>query len=60
MILMLVDRVLSLLDTPGIFAVIIGAVDGMGAFDRTDFTKTVQKIITKELEHGLFQSNIYP
>jgi hypothetical protein len=45
MIVMLMDRVLHLLDAPGMSAVVLGAVDWMGAFDRQDPTITVQKLI---------------
>jgi hypothetical protein len=45
MIVLLMDRVLQLLDAPGMSAVVLAAVDWMGAFDRQDPTITVNKLI---------------
>ena len=45
MIVNLVDRILSLLDKPGMTAVIRSSADWSSAFDRTDPTKSVQKMI---------------
>jgi hypothetical protein len=53
MMVMLVDRVLSLLDQPGMTAVVMGAVDWMGAFDRQDPTKTAIKLINMGLRPSL-------
>ena len=53
MIVMIVDRVLRLLDTPGMSAVIMGAVDWMGPFDQTDPTKTVQKLVAMGVRSSL-------
>ena len=53
MLVMLMDRVLSLLDNPGMSAVIMGAVDWMGAYDRTDPTKTVTKMISMGIRTSL-------
>ena len=39
----MVDRILGLLDKPGMTAVIRAAADWASAFDRTDPTKSVQK-----------------
>ena len=41
----MVDRILSLLDKPGMTAVIRSAADWASAFDRTDPTKSIQKFI---------------
>ena len=41
----MVDRILSLLDKPGMTAVIRSAADWAAAFDRTDPTKSIQKFI---------------
>ena len=38
MIVAMVDRVLQLLDKPGMFTVVATAMDWMGAFDRLDPT----------------------
>ena len=53
MMVMLVDRVLALLDQPGKTAVVMGAVDWMGAFDRQDPTKTAIKLLNMGLRPSL-------
>ena len=45
LIIKLMDRVLSLLDKPGMRAVVQASVDWASAFSRTDPTKTVTKMI---------------
>ena len=45
LIVLMVDRVLKLLDTPGMSAVVMGAIDWKGAFDRLDPTVAVTKLI---------------
>jgi hypothetical protein len=45
MIVLMMDRVLQLLDAPGMSAVVLAAVDWMGAFDRQDPTITINKLI---------------
>ena len=45
MIVMMMDRVLKLLDKPGMSAVVMGSVDWTGAFDREDPTITIIKMI---------------
>ena len=50
---MLVDRVLALLDRPGMSAVVIEAVDWMGAFERQDPTKTATKLIKMGLRPSI-------
>ena len=45
LVVKLMDRVLSLLDKPGMRAVIAASVDWASAFSRTDPTKTVAKFI---------------
>jgi len=45
LMVMMVDRVLGLLDTPGSSAVIMSAIDWAGAFDRLDPTIAVIKLI---------------
>ena len=49
MMVMLVDRVLALLDHPGMSVVVMGAVDWIGEFDRQDPTMTVTKLINMGL-----------
>ena len=53
LIVRLMDRVLSLLDKPGMRAVICAAVDWASAFSRTDPTKTVTKLINMGLRPSL-------
>ena len=45
LIVLMMDRVLKLLDAPGMSAVVMGAVDWKGAFDRLDPTVCVNKLI---------------
>ena len=45
LVVKLLDRVLSLLDKPGMRAVVAASVDWASAFSRTDPTKTVTKFI---------------
>ena len=53
LIVKLVDRVLSLLDKPGMRAVVSASVDWASAFSRTDPTKTVTKLINMGLRPSL-------
>ena len=53
LVVKLVDRVLSLLDKPGMRAVVSAAVDWASAFSRTDPTKTVTKLINMGLRPSL-------
>ena len=53
LIVALMDRVLSLLDKPGMRAVIAAAVDWAAAFSRTDPTKTITKFINMGLRSSL-------
>ena len=53
LMVLMVDRVQSLLDRPGMSAVVLAAVDWMGAFDRQDPTKTAIKIINMGLRPSL-------
>ena len=46
MIVAMVDRVLQLLDKPGMSAVVATAVDWMGSFDRLDPTITIVKLVS--------------
>jgi hypothetical protein len=45
MIVMMMDRVLKLLDKPGMSVVVMGSLDWSGAFDRQDATITIIKMI---------------
>ena len=45
MIVMMMDRVLKMLDKPGISAVIMGSLDWSSAFERQDATITIIKMI---------------
>ena len=45
LMVMMMDRILKLLDTPGASAIIMSAIDWKGAFDRLDPTITVTKLI---------------
>ena len=54
MIVAMMDRVLSLLDKPGMRAVIAAAVDWASAFSRTDPTKTITKFISMGLRSSLY------
>ena len=49
----MVDRVLQLLDKPGMSTVVATAIDWMGAFDRLDPTITVSKLITMGVRPSL-------
>ena len=49
----MVDRILGLLDKPGMTAVIRAAADWASAFDRTDPTKSVQKFIKMGVRSSL-------
>ena len=53
MLMALVDRVLGLLDKPGMRAVIAASVDWASAFSRTDPTKTISKFISMGLRSSL-------
>ena len=53
MVVKRVDRVLSLLDKPGMPAIVSAAVDWALAFLRTDYTKTVTKLINMGLRPSL-------
>ena len=53
LVVKLVDRVLSLLEKPGMRAVVSAAVDWASAFSRTDPTKTVTKLINMGLRPSL-------
>jgi hypothetical protein len=53
LIVQLLDRVLSLLDKPGMRAVLQASVDWASAFSRTDPTKTVTKIINMGIRPSL-------
>ena len=53
LVVMLVDRVLQLLDTPGASAVVLGAIDWAGAFDRLDPTINVTKLINMGVRSSL-------
>ena len=53
MLVALVDRVLGLLDKPGMRAVIAASVDWASAFSRTDPTKTISKFISMGLRSSL-------
>ena len=50
LVVKLVDRVLSLLEKPGMRAVVSAALDWPSAFSRTDATKTVTKLINMGLK----------
>ena len=53
LIVALMDRVLSLLDKPGMRAVVAAAVDWASAFSRTDPTKTITKFVNMGLRSSL-------
>ena len=53
LIVKLMDRVLSLLDKPGMRAVIQASVDWASAFSRTDPTKTVTTIINMGVRYSI-------
>ena len=53
MIVWMMDRVLKLLDQPGMSAVVAASVDWSDAFSRTDPTKTVQKLIRMGLRPSI-------
>ena len=53
MLVWMIDRVLSLLDKPGMRAVIKASVDWASAFSRTDPTKTISKYIAMGLRPSL-------
>ena len=53
LVVMLVDKVLGMLATPGAAAVILGAVDWMGAFDRVDPTISISKLINMGVRSSL-------
>ena len=53
LIVLMMDRVLKLLDTPGKTAVIMAAVDWKGAFDRLDPTVAVTKLINLGVRHSI-------
>jgi len=45
LMVLMVDRILQLLDAPGASAVVMAAINWMGAFDRLDPTITIHKLI---------------
>ena len=53
LIVALMDRVLSLLDKPGMRAVVATAVDWASAFSRTDPTKTITKFVNMGVRSSL-------
>ena len=53
LIIMMMDRVLQLLDKPGMSTVVATAIDWMGAFDRLDPTITVLKLINLGVRRSL-------
>ena len=53
MLVAMVDRVLGLLDKPGMKAVIAASVDWASAFSRTDPTKTVSRFVAMGLRSSL-------
>ena len=53
MMVLMVDRILHLLDAPGGKAVIMSAIDWMGAFDRLDPTITISKLISMGLRPSI-------
>ena len=53
LIIMMMDRVLQLLDKPGMSAVVATAIDWMGAFDRLDPTTTITKLINLGVRRSL-------
>ena len=53
LIVSMMDRILSLLDKPGMTAIIRASTDWASAFDRTDPTKTVQKMISMGIRPSL-------
>ena len=53
LIVAMMDRVLKLLDKPGMSAVVATAIDWMGAFDRLDPTITISKLISMGVRASL-------
>ena len=53
LIIMMMDRVQSLLDKPGMSTVVATAIDWMGAFDRLDPTITIIKLINLGVRRSL-------
>ena len=53
LMVLMVDRILHLLDAPGGKAVIMSAIDWMGAFDRLDPTITISKLISMGLRPSI-------
>ena len=53
MLVAMVDRVLSLLDKPGMMAVVADSVDWATAFPRTDPSKTISRFISMGLTSSL-------
>jgi len=53
LIVMMLDRVLQLLDKPGMSTVVATAIDWMGAFDRLDPTITIIKLINLGVRSSL-------
>ena len=53
LIVMMMDRVMKLLDNPGKTAVVMGAIDWKGAFDRLDPTVNITKLIRMGVRSSL-------
>ena len=53
LIVCMMDRILGLLDKPGMRAIVRSSVDWKNAFDRTDPTKTIQKCIRMGIRPSL-------
>ena len=53
LLVMMMDKVLSLLDEPGMSAVVFGAVNWSGAFDRQDPTITIMKMIKMRVRSSI-------
>ena len=53
MLVLMMDRVLSQLDRPGMRAIIKASVDWASAFSRTDPTKTITKFINMSVRASL-------
>ena len=53
MIVCMMDRILGLLDKPGMRAIIRSSADWKSAFDRTDPTKTIQKCVRMGIRPSL-------
>ena len=53
MLVLMMDRILSQLDRPGMRAVVKASVDWASAFSRTDRTKTITKFINMGMRASL-------